>query len=122
MILTIDRKQIPPDIAVLEMNGRIVLGNTSRDVELKLSEVLAAQMKKIIFDVSGITMLDSTGIGILVVCQGKIGKSGGKLHIAGASGLVEDILKVTNVDKILQLFPTVNEAAADFQESNIGSN
>jgi len=122
LILTIDRKQIPPDIAVLEMNGRIVLGNTSRDVELKLSEVLAAQMKKIIFDVSGITMLDSTGIGILVVCQGKIGKSGGKLHIAGASGLVEDILKVTNVDKILQLFPTVNEAAADFQESNIGSN
>ena len=122
MILTIDRKQIPPDIAVLEMNGRIVLGNTSRDVELKLSEVLAAQMKKIIFDVSGITMLDSTGIGILVVCQGKIGKSGGKLHIAGASGLVEDILKVTNVDKILHMFPTVNEAAADFQESNIGSN
>ena len=116
MILTIDRKQIPPDIAVLEMNGRIVLGNTSRDVELKLAEVIAAQMKKIIFDVSGITMLDSTGIGILVVCQGKIGKSGGKLHIAGASGLVEDILKVTNVDKILHMFPTVNEAAADFQE------
>ena len=114
LILTIERKQIPPDIAVLEMSGRIILGNNSRDVELRLSEMIAERVKKIIFDLSGITMLDSTGIGILVVCQGKIAKSGGKLNIACASGLVVDILKVTSVDKILHLFPTVNEAAASF--------
>jgi anti-anti-sigma factor len=114
LILTIERKEIPPDIAVLEMNGRIILRNNSRDVELKLSEMIAERVKKIIFDPSGITMLDSTGIGILVVCQGKIAKIGGKLNIACASGLVVDILKVTSVDKILHLFPTVNEAAASF--------
>jgi len=68
MILTIEKKQLPPDISVLEMCGRIVLGNTSRDVELKLGEVLADQARKIIFDLSGVTILDSTGIGILVVC------------------------------------------------------
>jgi anti-anti-sigma factor len=114
VILTIEKKRLAPDIAVLEMSGRIILGNTSRDVELKLAEVLAEQAKKIIFDLTGVTILDSTGIGILVVCQGKVNKAGGKLHIAGATGFVADTLRLTSVDKILALFPTVAEAASHF--------
>jgi anti-sigma B factor antagonist len=114
VILTIERKQLPDGIAVLEMNGRIILGNSSRDVELKLAEVLVEQIRKIIFDLKGVTILDSTGIGILVVCQGKINKAGGQLRVAGASGFVEDTLKITSVDKLLQLFPSVADAAADF--------
>jgi anti-sigma B factor antagonist len=114
MILTIERKQIPPDIAILAMTGRIILGNSSREVESKLTEVLADQIKKIIFDLAGITIVDSTGIGILVVCQGKVTKAGGTLHIAGVSGFVEDTLKITSVDKILHVYPTVAEAAAGF--------
>jgi anti-anti-sigma factor len=114
LILTIETKQLPPDVTVLEMAGRIILGNSSRDVELKLAEVLAAGAKKIIFDLGKITILDSTGIGILVVCQGKVGKAGGKLHIACATGFVEETLRSTNVDKILHLYPTVAEAASHF--------
>jgi len=114
VILTIERKQIPPDIDILEMNGRIILGNSSREVELKLAEILSEHAKKIIFDLSGVTILDSTGIGILVVRQGKINKARGRLHIAGASGFVEETLKITSVDKLLQLFPSVAEAAAGF--------
>jgi anti-sigma B factor antagonist len=115
MILSVERRQIPPDIVVLEMTGKIVLGNNSRDVELKLAEILADPAnKKIIFDVSGITVLDSTGIGILVVSQGKINKAGARLRIAGATGFVEDTLKITSVDKLIQLCPTALEAAASF--------
>jgi anti-sigma B factor antagonist len=115
MILSVERRQIPPDIVVLEMTGKIVLGNNSRDVELKLAEILADPAnKKIIFDVSGVTVLDSTGIGILVVSQGKIHKAGASLRIAGATGFVEDTLKITSVDKLIQLYPTAVEAAASF--------
>jgi len=114
VILTVERSQIQPDITVLELKGRIILGNNSRDVELKLAEVLREQARKIIFDVKGVTMLDSTGIGILVVCQGKINKEGGTLRVAGATGSVEETMKITNVDKILKLYPSVNEAAASF--------
>jgi len=111
VILTVERKQIPPDISVLEMNGRIILGNSSREVELKLAQLLSDQAKKIIFDLGGVTILDSTGIGILVVCQEKVTKANGRLRIAGASGFVEETLKITGVDKLLQLFPTVAAAA-----------
>ncbi len=114
MILTIDQKQIAPDITVLAMNGRIIMGNTSRDVELKLAEVLKGTSKKIIFDLSGVTQLDSTGVGILVVSQGKITKEGGVMRISGAQGLVANILHMTSVDKLIQSYPTVEEAAAGF--------
>jgi anti-sigma B factor antagonist len=114
VILTVERSQIQPDITVLELKGRIILGNNSRDVELKLAEVLREQARKIIFDIKGVTMLDSTGIGILVVCQGKINTEGGTLRVAGATGSVEETMKITNVDKILKLYPSVNEAAASF--------
>ena len=114
MILTVERNQIPPDITVLGMTGRIVLGNNSRDVELKLAEILRDKARKIIFDLKGVTMLDSTGVGILVVCKGKITKEGGALRIAGATGIVEEVLKMTSVNKLVHLFPTVTEAAIGF--------
>ena len=114
MILTIDQKQIAPDITVLEMVGRIIVGNNSRDVELKLAQILNDRKKKIILDLAGITMLDSTGVGILVLSQAKVKKEGGELRIAGAQGVVDEILKMTSVDKLVKLFPTVEAAAASF--------
>ena len=96
------------------MSGRIILGNDSRNVEVKLLEILRENGKKIIFDLKGVTMLDSTGVGILVVCKGRIAKEGGELRIAGATGIVQDLLRMTSVDKLVKVFPTVNEAAAGF--------
>jgi anti-anti-sigma factor len=116
LILTIERKLIPPDITVLEMTGRIIMGNNSRDVELKLTEILQDNAKKIIFDITGISIVDSTGIGILVLCQGKIVKEGGTLHVAGATDFVKDVFRMTSVDKLIHLYPTVAEAVAGFEE------
>jgi anti-sigma B factor antagonist len=114
MILTIVRKEVAPDITVLEMSGRIVLGNNAREVELQVAHLLGEQAKKIIFDLRGVNMLDSTGVGILVVCQGKVTQAGGQLRIAGATGVVDEVLKMTSVQKLVPTFPTVEEAAKGF--------
>jgi len=80
VILTIERKKIPPDIEVLEMNGRIILGNSSREVELKLAEILGAHAKKIIFDLSGVTILDSNRHWNFGGVPGKDSQAGARLH------------------------------------------
>src|SRR5271167_401865 len=98
MILNIERKQIPPDITVLEMTGRIILGNNSRDVELQLTHAINENLRKVIFDLAGVTILDSTGVGIVVMCHAKLKKSGGELRVAGATGMVEETLRMTGVD------------------------
>jgi len=118
MILTINRSQISPDIDVLQMNGRIVLGNDARAVEWKVDELLKENRKKVIFDLGHVTVLDSTGIGIVVMCLARLKKSGGSLHIAGANGMVEQTLRMTNVDRLIELYPSVSEAAAAFSVRN----
>ncbi|HET8922340.1 MAG TPA: STAS domain-containing protein [Candidatus Acidoferrum sp.] len=114
MILTIDRKRIEPDIAVLEMKGRIVLGNDAMTVEWELAELMKENQKKVVFDLAGVTMVDSTGVGIIVMCHAKLRKSGGALRIAGVNGIVADTLRLTSVDKLIEFYPSVEEASAGF--------
>ena len=115
MILTIEQKQLDPDIAVLEMAGRICLGSASQQVEWSLANLLKENHKKIVFDLSGVTVLDSTGVGIIVMCHAKVKKAGGSLRIAGANGMVEETFKMTNVDKIIPFYPSLAEASRNFQ-------
>ena len=114
MLLTITKKAIEPDIAVLEMKGRIMLGRDCQEVEWKLDELLRDNSRKVIFDLTGVNHIDSTGIGIVVMCSGKVRKTGGELRVAGASGVVEQVLKLTKVDQIVGFYSTVEAAAHNF--------
>ena len=115
MILNVQSKKVEPDIAVLEMTGRITMGSDSQQIEWGLAELLKGNQKKVIFDLTEVTFLDSTGIGILVMCHAKLKKAGGALRIAGARGMVEAMLDLTSVNKIVSFYPTAAEAAQGFQ-------
>ena len=114
MILEIKDKRLEPDILVLELTGKIILGNESKRLEWHIDECLKQNQKKVILDLSGITSLDSTGIGIITFCYGKLKAAGGGLRVAGARGPVGETLKITNVDTLVGAFPTVAAAAQGF--------
>jgi anti-sigma B factor antagonist len=114
MPLTIETKELQPDIVVLEMAGRITMGNDCRQVEWTTNSLLGKNRKKIIFDLSNVNHLDSTGIGIIVTVAGQMKEAGGALRVAGANEHVQRILKMTNVDQIVGLHPTAVAAAATF--------
>ena len=115
MILNLERRKVEPDIAVIDMTGRITMGSDSQKIEWGLAELLKENQKKVIFDLSEVTYLDSSGIGILMMCHAKLKKAGGALRIAGARGMVEETLELTSVNKIVRLYPTAAEAAQGFQ-------
>jgi len=114
MPLTIQTKHVEPDIVVLEMVGKITMGNDCRQVEWTTKKLVEETRKKLIFDLSGVTHLDSTGIGIIVAVAGQMKKAGGELRVAGANQHVDQILRMTSVDQIVGLHPTADEAAAGF--------
>lgn len=115
MILNVQRKSVEPDVVVLEMSGRIAMGSDSQRIEWGLAELLKENHKKIVFDLSDVIYLDSSGVGILMMCHAKLKKAGGSLHIAGAQGMVAETLDITSVSKIVNLYPTADEAAQAFQ-------
>lgn len=114
MILTIERKNVQPDIAILEMTGRVTMGSDSQKIEWGLAELLKENHKKVVFDLAGVSFLDSAGVGILVMCHARLKKAGGALRIAGARGIVQETLDITSVSKIVHCYPTAAEAAQKF--------
>ena len=114
MILQILEKKPSPDVTILEMKGRICMGRDCQEIEWKVTDLLQKGEKKIVFDLTGVNLMDSTGVGIMVVTFGRLKKSGGELRLVVVPGKVQEVLSMTMVDKVLSIFPTVTAAAENF--------
>jgi anti-anti-sigma factor len=114
-MLEIQTRQLPPDIVVLEITGRITIGRECKQLEWATdSLVREKKQKKIIFDLSGVTHIDSTGVGIIVMSAGQAKNAGGELRLACANKHIEQVLKLTSIDKLVSWSTTVTEAAVGF--------
>ncbi|MBI3696483.1 MAG: STAS domain-containing protein [Acidobacteria bacterium] len=114
MLLQIDTKQIEPDVTVLTFSGKITLGRESQRIEMLVKELLQQNRKKLVFDLAGVTYIDSTGLGIITFCSATAQAGGGALRVAGASGIAEKLFQMTRLDKIIPLYPSVDQACQDF--------
>ena len=112
--LEIERKRIEPDIVLVEIAGRIILGPECQQIEWLIANLLLENEKKIIFDISGVNYVDSTGVGIIILCFGRVMKAGGELRVAGAKGIVKELLKMVKADIIMPLYPTAAAAIEAF--------
>ena len=112
--LKIERKEMKPGVVVLTMTGPIRMGPDCKQVEKKVEELIAAGEKHVVFDLSGVHIIDSSGLGQIVTCFSKLKKSGGFLHLVGVRGTLSGILKMTHVDKVMKIYPTALAASEDF--------
>jgi anti-sigma B factor antagonist len=113
-MLEIQNKQLPPDVTVLEITGKITIGRDCQHLEWAAENLVREKHKKIIFDLTGVSHIDSTGIGIIVMAAGQLKEAGGELRLAGVNSHVEHILKLTSIDKVVGWNTSVTEAAAAF--------
>jgi len=86
---------------VITVNGKIVVENIAA-VRKALQEVSTDML---VWDLSGVTYVDSTGIGALVNAHTSCTNRGRKMAIAGAQERVQRLMKLTMVDKVLRLYP-----------------
>ncbi len=114
MILQILETKPAPDVTLLEMKGRICMGRECQEIEWKVTDLLKKGEKKVVFDLSGINLMDSTGVGIMVTTFGRLKKSGGELRLVVVPGKVQDVLSMTMVDKVLKVYPTLTAAMENF--------
>jgi len=115
VLLNIEKQQAANGVVVLTITGRISLGRDSQQIEWQVNDLLKASQNRVVFDLAGVNHMDSTGIGILMMCSARLKKAGGDLRLAGAQGLVADVLRVTRVDSILGLHANADEAVKAFE-------
>jgi anti-anti-sigma factor len=105
------KKQIQPGVVVLQMTGSIRIGPNCQQIELALDEIVQKGSIWVVYDLSGVTHIDSAGIGTVVRGLIKLKKLGGTLRLAGVKGMVGGVLKLTQIDRTFEIFPTAEEAA-----------
>ena len=99
-----------PGYVVLEMSGSIHMGPDCRRIDQTVEEHVAKEEKRIVFDLSRVTHMESAAIGLIVRTHTHLSKKGGGLRVAGAKGMVRSVLEMTQVDKVIGVFPTAAEA------------
>jgi anti-anti-sigma factor len=67
-MLEIQTKHLQPDVVILEITGRIT-GKECQQLESATESLVREKQKKIIFDLTGVTHIDSTGIAIIVASR-----------------------------------------------------
>jgi anti-sigma B factor antagonist len=110
------KKHLDPRIVVLEMTGRFVMGPDCQQLDREVDAHIERNEKSFIFDLSAVDHVDSAAVGQIVKSYSKLKKSGGMLRLAGPKGMVDGVLKLTQVHKAIEIFPTAHDAAKDFPQ------
>lgn len=87
---------------------------TATSLRKAFSDVIDAGRVHLVFDASGITFLDSTGVGVLVIALRRTRACDGSFAIAGAHGRALRTLELTGLARVFTLHDTVADAAAAF--------
>jgi len=116
MALRIQTRRIEPDIVVVEFAGRFTLASEeSQHIESRLNKLLSEYKEKLIFDLTGVERIDSTGVGILIYCFPTVKRAGGRLRLVDARGAVNKQFEATRLNRIFRVYPTVEAACAGFR-------
>lgn len=110
MLLELKTRECKPQILVIELAGRITLGRESTHIEDAVVKAVKDGIRKVVIDLEQVQAIDSSGVGIIAFCFGKLAKEGGSLIVAGATGGVKDILHMTHLDCVIPLSDTAEEA------------
>ncbi|MEP7352319.1 MAG: STAS domain-containing protein [Acidobacteriota bacterium] len=97
---------------VVRLEGRLMLGPSCAELEALIEHEIAQGRRRLVFDLSTLTAMDSTGLGRFIDAHQKLEELGGELRIAGAAGSVREMLRVTKLDTVFSLYPTVQAASA----------
>src|SRR5262249_60908457 len=120
--LEFTKRAIHPGMIALGIKGNIHCGPECAQLEREVDGMIAARESCIILDMAGVTHVDSAAIGAIVRCFTKLKSAGGGLRIAAVEPMIGYSLKLTRVDKIVEVFATVDQAAREFSgpEPGIG--
>ena len=101
------------DAVVLAPSGRL---NMVAAPQLKkvADDVVANGRARIVVDLSGVSFMDSSGLGALIGGLKSARQASGDLRIAGATEQVLAVLQLTNLDRILRPYATVQDALGDW--------
>lgn len=98
------------DVTVVHVAGEIDV-YTAPLLREVLDKQIAAGRTKLVVDLEQVTFMDSTGLGVLVGRLKLVRGQNGSLRIVSAQDRILKVFKITGLDKVFHIYPTVDEAS-----------
>ena len=103
------------DVTVVDVAGRITLGEGSSALRDALRDMINKNQKKILLNLGEVNYIDSSGIGELVSGFTTVTNSGGQLKLLNLNKRVKDLLQITKLYTVLDVHDDEAHAVRAFQ-------
>src|SRR5579872_7393038 len=112
MATEMSHREVTPGKVLITLAGKIMMGAGGNEIVPLVEDLLRQGKRIIIFDISSVKALDSTGVGHFIVSFNKTVAVGGEMRMAGATGHVFQTFHVSLLDQIFPFFGNADEALA----------
>ena len=113
MSVTLNTRQVG-DVSVVDVAGRITLGEGSSALRDTLRELVSKNQKKILLNLGEVSYIDSSGIGELVSGFTTVTNNGGQLKLLNLAKRVKDLLQITKLYTVFDVHEDEAEAVRSF--------
>ena len=101
-------------VAVLDLEGKITIGVGDVAMREAVHAALDRGSRNLLINMSKVSTIDSSGIGELVAAYTTVSNRGGRLRLFGIPPKVNDILQITQLITVFEVFDNEDEAIASF--------
>jgi len=112
--LNISERQVG-DETILDMDGKITIGEGSVALRTAIRRLLEENKKKILLNLAKVGYIDSSGIGELVSSYTAINKEGGELKLLNLTQKLQDLLTITKLLTVFDVYESEEDALASFK-------
>lgn len=102
------------DVTILDLKGKITIGAAEEALRDAVHRVLAAGAQKVVLNLKDVTTIDSSGVGELVSSYTHAANRGGKVKLANLPPKINDILTITQLITVFDVYDSEDEAVASF--------
>ncbi|MEE8202084.1 MAG: STAS domain-containing protein [Candidatus Acidoferrales bacterium] len=113
MSVKISRREVG-EVTVVDLNGRLTLGDASAQLRDTLRELLEKGQKKIVLNLGQVGYIDSSGLGELVSGFTTVKNQGGQLKLANLTQKVNDLLTITKLYTVFEIHNDEKAAVQSF--------
>lgn len=105
------------DVVVLDLKGRVMLGEGDELLKDKVNSLLGQGQKKIILNLADVPYVDSAGLGEIVRTFTTVSRQGGSLKLLNLTKRITDLLAITKLLTVFDTFDSESEAVSSFSAS-----
>jgi anti-sigma B factor antagonist len=102
------------DVTILDLNGKVTIGEGSVALRTTIRRLLGEGKKNILLNLGSVGYVDSSGIGELVSSYTAVQKEGGSLKMLNLTQKIQDLLAITKLLTVFDVYENEGDALAGF--------